>query len=242
MKKLLACLATIVALVSLSSCIQMDSVGGNPYPPNNAELTKQTENPAEHGVVFESEKDVHNMFEKIMFDHSVDSDRAARSAEIMLNYPSNGYEEPIGYAVCIVTVMNIDVSNCSDKEGRRVPIQIRIDSIIENNPAFTLSAGDTIIVAEYSYWIRNQEGFSIAFPDGIIPISEKNAQYIVLMYNADESSKKELWTNLEYMVEALTIPIVENSDMTDDEVYAILKLPEDVSQCSRDLIEQFIVK
>ena len=89
---------------------------------------------------------------------------------------------------------------------------------------------------------RNQEGFSIAFPDGIIPISEKNAQYIVLMYNADESSKKELWTNLEYMVEALTIPIVENSDMTDDEVYAILKLPEDVSQCSRDLIEQFIVK
>lgn len=63
-----------------------------------------------------------------------------------------------------------------------------------------------------------------------------------IMYCADETSKEVLWTDLEYMVEALTIPILENSDMTDDEIYALLKLPEDVSQCSKDLITRYIVK
>ncbi len=228
--------AALSAVILLLAFVLPGMLHGKVNPP------KQAENPAETGEVFESEKDVHNMFENMVFDHSVDYDREGRSSELMLSYPSEAYDEPTGFAVCIVTVTNIDVSSCSEEAGKRLPIQIRIDSIIGKNPAFTLDVGDTAIVAEYSSWFKNKEGYSIRFPDGIIPITEKDAQYIVIMYCADETSKEVLWTDLEYMVEALTIPIVENSDMTDDEIYALLKLPEDVIRCSKDLIAQYIVK
>ncbi len=177
------------------------------------------------------------------FDHSDRADMRMCSDRIISgNYCHSDISEH-GFAVCIITVLNINIGECQAESGKYVPTEVRIDSIIEKNPAFALKEGDSVTVAEYSTWFKNDDGFIVRYREPIIPITEEGSQYIVTISDCeiDETNKLTyFWKGLEYRIQALTIPISQTSKLTDDEIYEIMKLPEDVVQCSRALIDHFI--
>lgn len=179
------------------------------------------------------------------FDHSDRADMRMCSDRIISgNYCHSDISEH-GFAVCIITVLNINIGECQAESGKYVPTEVRIDSIIEKNPAFALKEGDSVTVAEYSTWFKNDDGFIVRYREPIIPITEEDSQYIIIIGDCeiDETNKLTyFWKGLEYRIQALTIPINHNSNLTDDEIYEIMKLPEDVVQCSRALIDHFIKK
>ena len=182
------------------------------------------------------------MFNKISPVLVSGSDRLPRSASVILNYPEIDVKEKTGTAICVGTVLDINTSACTSDLGKRIPIKLRIDSIIGSNPAFISNVDDSVLVTDYSYWMKDCDGFSVYYNDGTIPITECNAQYIVLMYTMDERTKESIQNDIEYSVVALTIPITEIENISYDDIYSYLKLPDDVIQCSEELIDRFMNK
>ena len=182
----------------------------------------------------------HKMFNGISFDPIADTDRESRTADAALIISGNACKGSNGFAVCIATITSIDKDNCTFEKGALVPVTLRIDSVIESNTAFALKVGDTAKVAEYSSWFKNEEGYTVSYQDGIIPITEEGSQYIIYIYEVDENIVENFWHDLKYRVEALTIPISQNHEMTDIELYKTLGLPDDVIQCSKELINWFV--
>ena len=169
----------------------------------------------------------------------VSSDRAPKTLQNQLDIPTKGYNEEYGYAVCIITALKIDLSGCSSADiGKRIPVDIRIDKILNKNPAFTLKEGDTASVGEFSAWFKTDDGYMVNTRDYIIPITEEGAQYIVLLYSAEESFQKDWWEGIEYMAEPLTIPVSEDGTY-DVSLYGDMKVADDVRQCSDDFIKTY---
>lgn len=198
-------------------------------------------NSARDALTSSNEKKGEIMFDKVSLVSVSGSDRMPRSASKILRYPEMDAKEKTGTAICIVTVLDINTSACTSDLGRRIPIKLRLDSIIGNNPAFRLNVDDIVLATDYSYWTKCRDGFSVNYSDGTIPITERNAQYIVLMYGTDEETKETVQNDIELSVEALTIPITGNeNNVSFDGIYKYLKLPDDVIQCSKDLIDSFM--
>ena len=182
------------------------------------------------------------MFNNISFDPIVGADRASRTEDSSRIKSGNACKGSNELAVCIATVTRIDKGGCNYERGKFVPITLIIDSVIESTPTFSLVAGDTVIVAEFSTWFKSEVGYTISYHDGIIPITEEGSQYILYVYEVDENVAKNFWQGLKYRAEALTIPVSQNHELTDIEIYEALNLPDDVIQCSKDLIDSFMNK
>ena len=182
------------------------------------------------------------MFKSISFDSILGADRESRTTNSSLIISGNACRGSDEFAVCIVTVTSIDKDGCNSERGTYVPVTLRIDTVIDSTSAFSLGSGDTVTVSEYSTWFKNEEGYTVSYHDGIIPITEEGSQYIISIYEVSENVAKLFWSGLKYRVEALTIPISPNHEMSDLEIYSKLKLPDDVAQCSKELIDYFMNK
>ena len=149
------------------------------------------------------------------------------------------------FCLSVQIVTDIKKDGCNPEKGKYVPVTLRIDTVVENTSAFSLRAGDTVTVAEFSTWFKNEDGYTVSHQDGIIPITEEGAQHVIYIYEINETDENIInyyWTGLKYRVEALTIPIFQNSDLTQIEIYEALSLPDDVIQCSKDLIDHFVIE
>ena len=197
-----------------------------------------------------------NMFDNLTFTSFSNSDRDSRTS--ISNNIISGRDN---LTVCIVTVNDIDKSGCKSEKGTFVPIEIRIDSVIQiqSDSGFDSKAGDTVLVSELSAWfkdmkggiskagkgsiyvdIEKEDGYSVSYHDGLIPITEKGAQYIVCFSELQEGNEEYFPDGIQYLVEALTIPFNHNSGLSDNEIYEMMKLPDDVVQCSVELLDYFI--
>lgn len=182
------------------------------------------------------------MFNNISFDSIMGTDRVSRTSDSSRIISGNACKGSDEFAVCFVTVEKIDKNGCNPEKGKFVPITLRIDFVIESTSSFSLEAGDSVTVAEFSTWFKNEAGYTVSYHDGIIPITEEGSQYMLYIYEVDENVAKNFWPGLKYRAEALTIPVCQNHELTDIEIYEALNLPDDVIQCSKDLIDNFVNK
>lgn len=237
MKRSLILIMAAILLAAFSSCVN-NKTDGSPAGANGEQA--QTELPLVNTPDPEPVKK--ELFCQISFNESPEADRVMKTPDFVLGYPKLINDSPIGFAVCIVSVMGLDKSACSDGTGGNPLLEIRIDETIEKNPAFELEEGQTVTATDFSYWSVQDGIYLVSYYEGIIPITEAGAEYIVWIYKMEENNEGEASMEHDYKVSALTIPILENAELSDDEIYELLKLPEDVEQCSRELIERFIDK
>ncbi len=181
----------------------------------------------------------HAKFKDVSFDSIMDTDRVdmVTVSEYLLS--SNAFKGSSSKAICIVTVKNIHKDSCEPEKGKKVPITVRIDTIIDSSSAFSLKTGDTITLGESSVWTQDEKGYTVSYRDGIIPITEEGSQYILLISEVDERIAETYWPGLKYKAKALTIPINKNNDLSNSEIYEKMKLPDDVIQCSETFINLF---
>ena len=90
--------------------------------------------------------------------------------------------EDKGFALCLVTAMNIDLDDVSSEFfGVRVPMTLRIDKVILSNDAFDMTQGESFLTTDWVYWARMGEDYSVHYGSGHLPITEQGAQYIVVL-------------------------------------------------------------
>gem|GEM_PF-5938185 len=249
MKKILIPVELIILLALLVSCSTPILISSNqsfnnadgPYDDQNSVDVKRNEDNTTN-IVLDASKQERSMFQSITFDSILGADRESRTTNSSLIISGNACRGSDEFAVCIVTVTSIDKDGCNSERGTYVPVTLRIDTVIDSTSAFSLGSGDTVTVSEYSTWFKNEEGYTVSYHDGIIPITEEGSQYIISIYEVSENVAKLFWSGLKYRVEALTIPISPNHEMSDLEIYSKLKLPDDVAQCSKELIDYFMNK
>ena len=190
-----------------------------------------------------TEKTDNRMFRNISFDSTIsDVDRASRVDEAERIFSGDAFDWPHGRAVCIVTVLDIDKTGCETEKGKSVPIELHIDSVIGHSETVVFPESDNVVVGCLAYWFKENDGYTVSYPDGVIPITEEGSQYIIFLENAREVHKQICRDDIEYCAFALTIPIDPDSNLADEEIYRILKLPQDVVKCSELLIERFVTK
>ena len=252
MKKNIILLTLILMISLLGSCAKTNTTSlyqsTDPeinIQDNQADVSRNdSEKDSSDYTMNESNTDVqrHIMFNNISFDSIMGTDRESRTSDSSLIISGNACKGSDEFAVCIATIETIDKYGCNYEKGQFVPITLRIDSVIESTSSFSLEAGDSVTVAEFSTWFKNEVGYTVSYYDGIIPITEEESQYILYIYEVDENVAKNFWSSLKYRAEALTIPVSQNHELTDIEIYEALNLPDDVIQCSKDLIDSFMNK
>ena len=248
-------ISLMIILGMMTSCYVSNNniIKNNQF--NQTDNTNNIDNNTQKGISSEG-KIKETMFKNIVFDQISGSDReggysVASNFILRNNYEGSyeGYENE--FAFCIATVTSIDKSKCNpDPEiGTNLPVTLRIDTIIGSTPTFSLKCGESATVYNTTVWSRNDEGYTVYYRDGAIPVTEEGAQYLIIIYKISEDYIKEIkeiqfykdyWDDLKYKVEALTIPINNNFDLTDEEIYETLKLPDDVKVQSIMLIDYFI--
>ena len=172
-------------------------------------------------------------------DHS--ADYADRSYDSLKRMHLLSLTEDIGNALCLVTVVDIDLSDVSSATvGVRVPMTLRIDRVIFSNDAFDMTQGESFLTADYSFWSRTEEDYSVHYSFGAIPITEQGAQYIVVLY--EHGPFDDISFDIKYRASSCTIPIA-SSAMSADEIatiYAQIQLPKSERELSIQLVkEQF---
>ena len=88
--------------------------------------------------------------------------------------------------------------------------------------------------------MKKGDGYVVWAPEGQIPIAVEGAQYIAQMGEVTDEVMKQLPLPVRYRTESFTIPIVDESILTREEIYNMMDLPDDVQKCSEELIEMFI--
>lgn len=179
-----------------------------------------------------------NPKEKITYTYSSlgSADREVITFQNQLHYPETWYDSEYAYAVCIITALKTDKSGCKTDVGTRIPVEIRIDKILSQNPRFTLKEGDIKVVGEEAIWLKTAEGYSISIRDDVIPITEEGAKYVVLMYGAYKYAEE--YEGIEYFASPRTIPVTEDGTY-DRSLYDDMKLALDVRQCSDDFLNKY---
>lgn len=178
----------------------------------------------------------------IEYCQSREGDREARYAESVLRRIEMTGDEEAGGAICIVTLLNVYTDNCTEEIGCVVPIAIKVEKVLLQNDRFALREGDEILTWDHSRWRRNNDGFTVLFQEGYIPIAQVGSQYIVMIAEETESAKKQSLLPLDYCVTAYSIPIEDKDGLSEDKVYELLGLPDDVRKCSEDLLKMFVWK
>lgn len=224
-------------LIALGAVIAAKTANQNvPTPPDMTETTSGAKtNPAETTSKTET-----NPKEKITYTYNSlgSPDREVITLQNQLHYPETWYDSEYAYAVCIITALKTDKSGCKTDVWTRIPVEIRIDKILSQNPRFTLKEGDIEVVGEEAIWLKTAEGYSISIRDDVIPITEEGAKYVALMYSAQKSQEEYFWDGIRYMALPRTIPVTE--DCTYDRgLYDDMKLALDVRECSDDFIKEY---
>lgn len=233
MKKRGVALFFFIALFLLVSCSREGPCPAGQRKEDDGKITEQA-------TETDTKKQAKTMFDQILFESIPGLERVMNTlvSERILagNFCKNYTSE---YAVCTVTVLRIDKSGCQSEKGTYLPVRIRLDSIIDRTPSFSLKEGDTEEVAERTAWFKTDAGFTVNYWEGSIPITEEDAQYIILLYEKASAGAEDPFGDLKYMAEALTIPICRTGDLTDSQIYERMDLPDDVVLCSKDLIAHF---
>ncbi|MBO4869783.1 MAG: hypothetical protein J5585_08730 [Clostridia bacterium] len=249
MKKALRFMCLLIAAILLSSCTQ----SYNPDTTQGAGEAQGTEIPEmssgedttvkEAGETFESSKDRYGVLKYSQID---ESDREPMSAEFVDTYLKNGVElNSTESAVCIVTVLDINVDWCRYETGAPVPVKVRIDRIIGKNSSFALNEGDTVTLKEHDNWMKTDDGYEITFFDGVIPLSELGGRHVLYIIGAADETKEYYssnynWNDLEYIAIPMTASVDKNGNLIDPEIYEKTGFPDDVRECSETLIARYL--
>ncbi len=166
-------------------------------------------------------------------------ERAHVSLEILDRIIELSKDSDNGFAMCVVTVVDIDLSDVNAESSIRVPLTLRIEKIISKNNSCHLKEKDSLITADYSRWTKSEDEYLVSFSEGVVPITERSMQYIVCL--TERSSLGGLSFDVQYQVSNYTIPIVPTyTSKTVAELCYAMRLPDDVRKLSYDLIiEEF---
>ena len=170
-------------------------------------------------------------------DHSADYEPP--SYDRLKRRHSLSMTEDSGFALCLVTAMNIDLSDVSSATvGVRVPMTLRIDRVILSNDAFDMTQGESFLTAGYFFWSRKGEDYSVHYRDGNLPITEQGAQYIVVLN--ERAPFYDISFDIKYTTSCYTIPIA-SSAMSADEIatiYAQMQMLKSERKLSLELIKE----
>ena len=164
-------------MIAAGAVIAAKTANGS-QPPVTPDITETESDATETAAAAPKEKI------KYTYNSSGSPDREVRTLQNQLHYPETWYDSEYAYAVCIITALKADKSGCTANAWTRIPVEIRIDKMLSQNPRFTLKEGDIEVVGEEAIWLKTEEGYSISIRDDIIPITEEGAKYVVLMYSA----------------------------------------------------------
>ena len=184
------------------------------------------------------------MWRTINFDSSdIGNDcRLSANENYLLGCIESGRKSYKGIAFCIVSVVDIELERCNEDKYVNIPVKIKIDRIIDSNDAFLYREGEEVYTTEYSRWKKEDNDFTVNIQSGYIPLTDIGAEYIVLLY--DNSYKIIESVDFEYDVFAcnFTIPISQPlyNDEYADLIYSKMLLPNDVKECSEELISKYI--
>ena len=188
----------------------------------------------------EERKNMLAAFMETEYNQSDGEDRIALSADWVLNHFNKGPSDGTGVGICLITLMEADTEKCVEETGTYVPIKIRIDKVIVSNGLFKNKSGDVIETSDFSAWMKKEGGYVVWAPEGQIPVAIEGAQYIAQVGEVTEEVMKQLPLPVGYRTHSFTIPIVDESIITQEEIYNKMNLPDDVQKCSEELIEMFI--
>lgn len=174
----------------------------------------------------------------VVYSPNNSMDRALVSLECLKRRISLSLDEDRGCALCLVTVVNINLEDVTSTEGSRVPLTLRIDKVLSSNESFTLKEGESFLTAEYSFWVKKGDEYSVRYADGSVPITESGSQYIVML--TEEGAFDDIDFDIEYRTECYSVPI-NTSNVSANKIatqYAEMRLPEDVRKLSVALIKE----
>ena len=226
MKNYLVIILSFALCLSLAACNAVDN-GENI---DGAQVIENTEG--------NTEKENSSMNTSIVYSPTHSTDRVLVSFDFLERRIALSMSEDRGYAMCLVTVVDIDLDDISDSVGVRIPLTLRIDKVISSNTSFDIAQGESILTADYSLWSQTGEDYSVCYADGVIPITERGAQYIVIL--TEEGSFDDISFDIAYRTECYTVPITSSS-MSANELatqYVEMQLPEDVRKLATDLIKE----
>ena len=219
------------ALIAAGAVIAAKTANSS-QPPVTSDITETESDATETAAAAPKEKINYT------YNNLGSPDREVRTLQNQLHYPETWYDSEYAYAVCIITALKADKSGCTANAWTRIPVEIRIDKILSQNPRFTLKEGDIEVVGEEAIWLKTEEGYSISIRDDIIPITEEGAKYVVLMYSAPWSAEEYYWEGIRYIASPRTIPVSEDGTY-DVSLYDDMKLGLDVRECSDDFIKAY---
>lgn len=225
MKNYLVIILSVALLLSLAACNAVNN-GENI---DGAQVIGNTEG--------NTEKEDSSMNTSVVYSPTHSTDRVLVSSDLLERRISLSMSEDRGCAMCLVTVIDIDLDDISDSVGVRIPLTLRIDKVISSNTSFDIEQGESILTADYSLWSQTGEDYSVCYADGVIPITERGAQYIVIL--TEEGSFGDISFDIAYRTECYTVPITSSS-MSVDELatqYLEMQLPEDVRKLATELIK-----
>ena len=238
MKNYLVIILSFVLCLSLAACNAVDNgedLDGAPVIGNTEGGTA----PVIENTEGSTENENSSMGISVIYapDHSADYEPP--SYDRLKRRHSLSMTEDSGFALCLVTAMNIDLSDVSSATvGVRVPMTLRIDRVILSNDAFDMTQGESFLTAGYFFWSRKGEDYSVHYWDGVMPITEQGAQYIVVLN--ERAPFYDISFDIKYTTSCYTIPIA-SSAMSADEIatiYAQMQLPKAERKLSLELIKE----
>ncbi len=139
-------------------------------------------------------------------------------------------------AVCLVTMVDVDLSKVDEESAKKVPFTLKIEEIFSSSPSFDFREGDSIVANGRSLWKKRDYGYLVWVQTCSFPIVEYNAQYIVFLRENYSDEYDE--TGVLHGVWSFTVPISTSYTTVDTlaELYAEMKAPFDMSRLSYDLI------
>lgn len=227
---------TLVMIVSLLLCLCLvacDTV----HLGDGTDETPAASNP-------ESTMGVENVAAKIPVVYAASSDtltdRIMFTADTLFMYYTrviNNLDR--GCAMCLVTVMDIDLDGVSGSDtGVSVPLTLRVDKIVLSNDAFTLKEGDCFSSTDSTRWFKTGDVYSVNIHDGGAPVAELGAQYFGLL-QAGQRDYNPVDFDVDYSFECHTLPIPA-VNVSANEVaaqFAEMKLPCDLRATSVGIIK-----
>ena len=229
-------LVSVTVILLLSGCRKSNISVPSVTPTESAGIEREKN---------EGENDTDKMklieaFRQIEYNQSDGEDRIALSADWVLGRFDKEPSDGTGVAICLITMMESDTEKCFEGSGTNILITIRIDQVLVSTGNFKKKNGDIIETSDFSAWMKKEGGYVVWAPEGQIPVAVEGAQYIAQVGEVTEEVMKQLPLPVGYRTHSFTIPIVDESIITREEIYNIMDLPDDVQKCSEELIEMFI--
>lgn len=226
----------LVTILSLLLCLCLVACGAMHLDDKSGE-TPAASNP-------ESAMGVENVAAKIPVVYAASSDtltdRVLFTADtLFMSYTARINDLDRGCAMCLVTVMDIDLDGVSGSDiGVTVPLTLRVDKIILSNDAFTLKEGDCFSSADCTKWFKTGDVYSVNISDGRAPVAELGALYFGLLL-AGSCDYNPVDFDVDYTFECHTLPIPAISVSANEVAtqFAEMKLPCDLRETSVGIIK-----